>query len=284
MVYLILAIISSTGIFATFKVFERYKIDNLQAIVFNYIIAAGFGFLIYEGEYTVTSIYQSPWFANSIIIGLAFIVAFNFFALSTQKVGISITAVSSKMSVVIPIVFGVMLFNDNMTLLKVVGIIFAFLAFYLTFKKNVQLRVHRRFLILPVIIFISNGTIDTLLKYTEHHYIQGDLILFLSMVFLIALVAGLSIVLVNSFFTKTRIYLKNIIGGIVLGLLNFASTYYFLMAMGVFQVSVVIPILNVGIVALSALAAFFIFREKLSLVNWIGIFIAIIAILAIAYA
>jgi len=199
-------------------------------------------------------------------------------------VGISITAVSSKMSVVIPIVFAVMLYGDKMNLLKIIGILFAFLAFYLTFKKNVQLRVHRRFLLLPLIIFISNGTIDTVLKYTEHHFIRGDLILFLSMVFVVALCAGLLVLVVNSIFSKTRIYLKNIISGIILGLLNFSSTYYFLMALGVFQSTVVFPILNVGIVALSALTAFFIFREKLSTVNWIGVLLAIVAIISIAYA
>ncbi len=284
MVYLILSIISSTGIFALFKLFEKYKIDNLQAIVFNYIIAAAFGFMIYEPDFSVQSIYQSSWFPNSVIIGFAFIVAFNFFALSTQKVGISITAVSSKMSVVIPIFFAVFLYGDEMNALKITGVIFAFLAFYLTFKKNVQLKLNRRFLILPVLLFISNGTIDTLLKFTEHNYIQDDLILFLSMVFLVALGAGLLILLVSSFLTKQKIRLINIIGGFLLGLFNFSSTYYFLMALGVFQSSVVFPILNVGIVALSALTAFFIFKEKLALVNWIGILLAIIAILAIAYA
>ncbi|MCD4681205.1 MAG: EamA family transporter [Bacteroidales bacterium] len=284
MVYLIISILSSTAIFISFKLFERYRIDNLQAIVFNYVIAAGFGFLIYESEFSFQTLHQNSWFPNAIIIGIAFIVAFNIFALSTQKVGISITAVSSKMSVVIPIVFAVILYHDKMNLLKAVGIIIAFFAFYLTFKQNIQLKLHRRFIILPVLLFISNGTIDTLLKLTEHRHINDDLILFLSMIFLVALGAGLLVLLVNYFFVKKKIHFRNIIAGTILGLLNFSATYYFLKALGIFQSSVVFPILNVGIVALSALTAFFIFKEKLALINWIGIFLAIIAILAIAYA
>jgi uncharacterized membrane protein len=100
----------------------------------------------------------------------------------------------------------------------------------------------------------------------------------------VALCAGFLILVTRSFFTKQKIYLRNIIGGFFLGLLNFSATYYFLMALGEFQSSVVFPIMNVGIVALSALTAFFIFREKLALINWIGILLAIVAILAIAYA
>jgi uncharacterized membrane protein len=284
MIYLILSIISSTGIFVLFKLFERYKIENLQAIIVNYVVAAGFGFLIYEGEYSVSTITHSGWFTNSIIVGVAFIIAFNFFALSTQKVGVSITAVASKMSVVIPVLFGVFLFQDAMNFLKVSGILIALLAFYLTFKKNVQLRVHKRFLVLPVIIFISNGTVDTLLKFTEHHHITDDLILFLSMVFLVALIVGLAVFVGSSFIAKTSFKTKHLVGGLFLGILNFSSTYYFLKALGTFQVSVVIPILNVGIVSLSALTALFFFKEKLTLINWIGVSLAIAAIVMITYS
>lgn len=284
MIYLVFSILSSTGIFVLFKIFERYRIDNFQAIVFNYVIAASFGFLIYEPDYSVNDIFQSPWFTNSLIVGLAFIIAFNFFALSTQKVGISITAVSSKMSVVIPIIFAVILYGEKLNFLKIAGIIFALLAFYLTFKRNVQIRLHKRFLILPALLFLSNGSIDTVLNFTEQRYIQGDLILFLSVVFLVALLAGLLLLVINRFFIKRKIMFRNLIAGTLLGLLNFSSTYYFLMALGVLESSVVFPILNVGIVALSALTAFFVFREKLSLINWIGVMLAIVAILAIAWA
>lgn len=284
MIYLLLSILSSTGIFALFKLFTKYRVDNFQAIIFNYVIAAGFGFMIYENDYSFTSLHQNSWITFAVIIGVAFIIAFNFFALSTQKVGISITAVSSKMSVVIPIVFAVILYDEKLNFLKIIGILFAFLAFYLTFKSNEQIRLHKRFLILPVLLFISNGSVDTLLNFTERRHIEGDLILFLSVVFLVALIAGLIVLLFNSFFSKIRFRFINIIAGTLLGLLNFSSTYYFLMALGSLESCVVFPILNVGIVAMSALTAFFIFREKLSIVNWIGVLLAMAAILSIAYA
>ena len=77
---------------------------------------------------------------------------------------------------------------------------------------------------------------------------------------------------------------RNIIAGIILGLINFGSTFYILKAMGIFKSSVVFPITNAGIVSLSALIGYFFFREKLKLVNWIGIGLAIIAIIMIANA
>jgi uncharacterized membrane protein len=49
------------------------------------------------------------------------------------------------------------------------------------------------------------------------------------------------------------------------------------------QSSAIIPINNMGIVLFSSLAAFVLFKEKLSLINWMGILLAIGAIALIAF-
>jgi uncharacterized membrane protein len=48
------------------------------------------------------------------------------------------------------------------------------------------------------------------------------------------------------------------------------------------QVSVFIPIMNISVVGLSSIIGFLVFKEKLRRINWIGIFLAFIAILFIA--
>jgi uncharacterized membrane protein len=47
--------------------------------------------------------------------------------------------------------------------------------------------------------------------------------------------------------------------------------------------TIVIPINNMAIVLFSAVMAWLLFREKLSLINWTGILLAIGAIALIAY-
>ena len=51
MFYLIFSIIQSVLILVAFKLFNRYNIDNWQAITVNYIVATCFGFITY----------QAPW-------------------------------------------------------------------------------------------------------------------------------------------------------------------------------------------------------------------------------
>lgn len=284
MIFIILTVVQSTLIFVAFKIFVRYNIDNWQAIVVNYIVATLFGFMIYNGSYSVSTIVEAPWITYALLLGLFFIGTFYFFALSSQKVGVALTSVASKMSVIIPVIFGVILYGDNMNLMRVLGILLALIAFYLTFKKGEKLSVNWKLMYLPILIFIGNGTIDTLMKYAEYHHINEDLILFLSTIFFVSLMVGFVVLIIRGVSGKVNFRWKNIVGGIILGMINFGSTFYMLKAMGEFESAILFPITNSSIVGLSALVGYIAFKEKLSLINWIGIAIAIAAIFIITNA
>jgi len=286
MIFLILTVLQSTAIFAVLKLFDRFKVDNWQAITINYIVASGFGFIIYNGDISANIIFSKDWFEFALILGVTFIATFFIFALSSQKVGVALTSVASKMSVVIPVIAGLILLQEEITWLAAIGVIIALFAFYLTLGGGSKRSFPKKYVILPLILFLGNGINDTLMKYSEHHYVadSNDLILFLSTIFVASLVLGFTITAKRYIDHKKSITLHTIIGGTILGLINFGSTYYILKSMGIFTSSVVFPVTNAGVVTLSALVGWLFFKEKLSLRNWIGILLAIAAILMIANA
>ncbi|MDD3875051.1 MAG: DMT family transporter [Bacteroidales bacterium] len=284
MLYLLLAIAQSTLIVVLFKLFTRYKIDNLQAIVTNYLVASALGFLLSTGFGGVKDIHAQQWLPYALLCGFFLMFVFNIFALSAQKVGMAITAVSSKMSVVIPVLFGFLLFKENLSLLKIAGIITAMLAFFLTFWKKEKVKIKGIYWFITFILFFGTGTNDFLLNYAERQFLNGDVMYFLATAFLISLFFGLIFISLKSIIIPQVIELKNIFAGVILGLLNFGSTLHFLMAMGYFESSVFFPVFNVSIVAIAALIGFFIFHEPLTKVNWMGILLATLAIVAMAIA
>jgi drug/metabolite transporter (DMT)-like permease len=102
-------------------------------------------------------------------------------------------------------------------------------------------------------------------------------------------VAGLIGILVSTYLigAKKQVFQwKNVVGGICLGIPNYASMYYILKTLEYkgMQSSVVFPINNMGIIICSALVAATVFGEKLNRVNWLGIAISIFAIALIAIA
>ena len=54
--------------------------------------------------------------------------------------------------------------------------------------------------------------------------------------------------------------------------------------MEIFESSVLFPIINVSVVSIAALSGTIFFKEKLKVVNWAGIIMAVFAILLISMA
>jgi drug/metabolite transporter (DMT)-like permease len=283
MIYLLLAILTSTSIVVTFKVFKSFNISVLQAITINYVTASGFGFLTNENTFQFAQLAHQPWFGSALIVGITLIVAFNLYALSAQHAGIAITAISSRMSVVIPVSFGFLLFGDTAGWLKVTGIVIAIVALYFTSKKERTDHVITRYFYLPLLLFLAFGANDTLLKVAEHFFITDDFTLFLATAFLAALVPGVVILIFKWQSGNEKFQFKNVIAGVILGILNWYSTLYFLKGIDVYEVSVFVPAFNIGVVVLAGLTGYLFFKEKLSSHNIAGIFLAILAIVLLSF-
>ncbi len=103
--FLLLCILSSTGIFIVFKTIDRYGIPSFPVIVINYLLATLLGFLINPDHSRITDIREMEWLPASMIIGILFILMFFLVAYSTKTAGISVTTVASKMSVFFPSCF-----------------------------------------------------------------------------------------------------------------------------------------------------------------------------------
>ena len=282
MTYLLLSILFNTLLFLILKLFARYRVDNFPAIIINYTVAACFGFII-NAESDVSGLPSEPWFISAVILGFAFVFMFYLIALTAQKIGVSVATVANKMALVIPVSLAVVLYNDTISITNIAGIALALVGVYLVFKKDATLKIDKRYLYLPLVIFAISGLIDTGFKYLEHHYLDEEQITyFIPVVFSVAAITGLVYCAIRE---GLRFNKRNIIGGTVLGVVNYFSIYFYMNTLEVdsMQSSIVFPLNNIGIVVLSTAAAFLLFKEKLSAMNWAGIVLSIIAILLISF-
>lgn len=286
MIYLFLSILISSSLFVVFKLFEVYKIDTLQAIIVNYIIAFIVGYSLSDARLSITEIPQQSWFTGAVLLGLLFISVFNVMALTAQKNGLSVASVAGKMSVVVPVIFGVFVYNESLGLVKVFGIILALVAVYLTSMKE-NLSAQRQYLIYPILLFFGSGIIDTSIKYIETtHVPNGGVPIFSATIFFCAFIFGVIFLVVKSLRQKVKLEFKNIIGGIVLGVPNYFSIDFLLRALKTdgLESSTLFTINNVAIVLLTTIFGLVIFKEKLLTKNWTGIVVAIISIVLVALA
>ncbi|MBW1297724.1 EamA family transporter [Aquimarina litoralis] len=288
MIYLLLSILASSWIFITFKLFTKYKVDTLQAIVINYIVASSSGFIAYSKPINLDSISSFSWFYITIALGLIFILVFNLMAITTQKNGLSVAAVASKMSVAIPVIFGIIVYQESTGLLKISGILIALVAVYLTSVKNENgISIKTQNLIYPLLVFFGGGVIDTSLKYMEQNHVgEEETSIFSACIFGFAAIIGICVLLFKFIRRELDIELKNIIAGICLGVPNYFSIYFLIQALRNENMdsSTVFIINNVAILLLSTLAGILFFKEKLIPKNWLGIILAIISILLVTFS
>jgi len=284
MISLILSILFSALIIITFRVLGNLKINDLQSIVFNYFFAVIYGLIIWHEPLNINTFVSKTWFDLSLFMGVLFIITFFLLSRSSQTAGVSITAVASRMSVMIPVVAGFVIFNDTISALKIGGILLAIFSFYLIFKPEGSVQLNWKNIALPFLLFLGIGTNDTMMKFIQHYHLAGDLTLFLTMVFFVSFLVGMVIMLYRIIARKETFSCKSILSGFLLGSFNFGSTYYFIKSMSFFESSVFFPVVNVSIVVLTSLIGFFVFKEYLSRINWIGIIVAIAAILLITVA
>lgn len=287
MIHLLLSILSSTIIFILFKLFDRYKVNTLQAIVTNYIVACSLGLSLNTNPFSVDAIINSDWFYGALGLGFLFILIFNVMALTAQRNGLSVASVATKMSVVIPVIFGIYVYNESTNIQKLFGIILALIAVVLVSlksKSNVRLKNN---LLLPIIVFLGSGVIDTSIKYLETNYVEDNGIpLFSATIFGVAGCIGIGIIIFKKLNNTLKFNKLSLVGGFILGVVNYGSIYYLLKALDheSLESATIFTVNNVAIVMLSAIIGLAIFHEKLSIKNWIGVGLAIISILLVTLA
>lgn len=289
MLFLIGSIVLTSYLTLSFKVLERLRINTFQAIVFNYLACVITGSL-FNGHFPINAAaVHQPWFPWGLLMGCLFISIFNVIGFTTQQLGVSVASVANKLSLVIPFVFSIYLYKEPLTVLKFLGILLALVAVYLTVKTNKKednLPRSKWLLILPVLLFAGSGLLDTLVKYTEQRFLDGsnnnD---FLITAFAGAASIGLLLLLAMVLTGRQKFDYRAVIAGVAIGFPNYFSIWCLMAVLKQHagNSSAIMPINNMGIVLFSAVVAWWVFKEKLSGINWLGIVLAMGAIALIAF-
>jgi drug/metabolite transporter (DMT)-like permease len=284
MFFLLIALFFSSCIFIVFKLFNRFNISILPAVTTNYLVALSFGYFSCCKDISLTQVFLQPWVLIAGAAGATFILTFLVFAVSTQRVGVAMTVVSGKMSIVLSAAVGFLILYEPFSVTKMIGIMAALAAFFLTNLGRSEVNVERKYLYLPALIFFGTGANDILMKLSGVYYAERNDIQFLTVAFLSAFTIGFIILIYQAIRNSMKISWKEIAAGILLGALNWYSTYFFIRGLNILPISLFIPVFNAALVFIAAAVGYLIFREKLSLLNRIGIFLALLAIAVIAFS
>lgn len=304
MIYLFLSILFSTLIVVVFKLFPKYEVNTFQAIVVNYFICVIVGaFMLGRFPFTAES-FSTPWMPYAAGLGIFFISGFYAVGMTVTLFGLTVASVLQKMSLVISVPFAILMFSEAAPVIKVLGLILALAAVILTNwpnKKNAEFDVRhierKNFLakggslfllwFFPIYAYIVSGGIEVGLQFVQGTMIAKDDAAtaneFTSGIFASAGILGALVVIFQVLRGKMKLAWKNLWAGILLGVPNYFSIVFLIMAFNWWDKSVVLPVNNIAVVSLTAIIGFFIFKERLSKLNIAGVLLAVLAILLISW-
>lgn len=290
MIWILLTIIITSSFFILFRYFSVFQVNSFQAIVFNYATCVVTG-LIYTGTEAIdTQQLKEPWVFPALLTGVLFLVTFNLMALTVAKVSVTASSVANKTSLVIPVAVNLLFLNTKakpFSAINYLGIALAIAGIILSSfrkKESGPEQVSPLIFILPLLVFLLGGAIDTIINILNLRYLTDESQkIFPIVTFVAASFTGLLMIIYRYIRNKEKISLKAVLAGVVLGIPNYFSILVLLKALSAYNNdgAFVFPIINTGIIILSSFLAVVLFREKITLAKGIGIILAILAIVFI---
>lgn len=279
MIYILLSICCSVTVAVLLKLARRYKINIIQTVTWNYFFAIILGFLFFKPRISDLVTSPSPIY---IALGILLPAIFWFLAASIKNVGIVKSDIAQRLSLFIPILAAYFLFKEQISGLKLLGLLSGLLAIILTLIKRQKGGKSAANWFYALIVFFGFGIIDVLFKkiaQTQTIPYTSSLIIIFSIAFLVSI---LFIVYLLRF-RKEKLALVNFICGSVLGVFNFGNIFFYLKAHQALaqNPSTVFAAMNMGVIILGSLVGIVLFKEKFSKLNYVGLTLALGAIIMI---
>lgn len=275
--FLILTIFCSTSIALILKYSDTKKGEPIVLLAGNYLVASLIGLtLLLLNDQKIFSI-QTLIFGLG--LGLLFVLSFFVYAKAIGYAGTGLATTSARLSVIIPILLSIIIYNELPNEFHLLGFAFTvitFILFYYSVKGN-----HRdgegvlKYLFL-IAVFIGIGINDFAIKVFKSWRSEQEESYFVFTIFASAFVYS-SIYIIKK---KIKIIRQTALWGLVLGVPNVFSTIFLLAALSLLPAIVVYPLMNVGIILFTTIAAFLIWKEKLN--RW-GVFALASGLLAILF-
>ena len=289
MFYLIAAILGSSSLTIILKLFQLKGVDRTVGITVNYLVGAVMAFLFAPKTASASEIIQAPWFPLGMLTGAMFMLSFMVYALSAQRSGVAITTISGRAAMAIPVIFAFTVLGETPTTFKIILLILLILSMPVILYKRKESNEKRDpsftwAIGLPVAVFLFNGTNDTLVQYIQKAQIpvRDDNPIFMGTMFLAGAAMGIIYYLVERRGKWYRPTGRDLLWGTILGATNWVCMIGVLYALTRMDGSIFYALYYSGAIVCATIVGVWAFKERLTTLNYVGIVVAVAAIVLLS--
>ncbi len=274
MVFLCLAILSSAAISLLMRLSANKVSAGRSMLSVNYLVCALLG-----GAYANFDLVcpEVSGFPSAVVMGavcgVMLLGGFVLFQWNTAKNGIVLSSIFMKLGLLVPMAVSVLFFREMPTWMQITGFCLAVLAIVLINLKSESSG--SRFCWQLLMMLLMCGGADAMNKVFE---VMGPGALsnqFLFYSFFVALVLCLALVV----YKKERPGIRELLFGAAIGIPNFFSSKFLLLALEDLPAVVVFPTFSIATMLIATLAGVIFFKERLGKWQWIALGAILVALL-----
>ena len=279
MIYLILAIICSSIISIVMKISKNHVNNKMMMFFTNYVICSICSlFFIGNIKEIPNNEFIFP-ILFGILTGFGYLGCFLLLELNIRKNGVVLSSTFSKLGLIVPIFIAIVFYHEVPSPLKIIGIILALVAIIIMNvelrKNDIESKSFNIMNLLLILLLVFGGLTDASSTIFEHIALFELKGLFLSIIFISALVISLIILIIE----HKKVSYKDVLFGIFIGIPNYFSSYFLINSLKTLNAVVVYPTYSVSTIVIITIVGILFFKEKLKIKEIIGIIIIIASII-----
>lgn len=277
--FLLLHIVFASAFTLAIKWSQNRGKENIVTIgAINYIIAA----IAIVPEFVQSGIEPST---NAMLIGgsmgAVYFINYFFAVFAIRHAGAASATVVSVLSIIVPIGFGVLVWNESPNTYQLVGIVLAFVSLLLIGGQSKQATVerHPKTALILLVFFALCGFSRVTQEAFKHICEAEQRPTFLIAAFAIASVPSVIVLLAR----WRNIKRAEVLCGLGMGVANILQVHFILKSLQFFPGYVVFPFTSAGAVCFTTIVATLFLTEKLNRRTTIGISISVVALFLLRY-
>lgn len=262
MIYLVLAILSSASISILMRISEKYIKNEMTMFMTNYGVCMMMSALFMK-DMTQLAGLTSPAGTVALVLGILsgimYLANFLFYKYNMTHNGIVMSATFMKLGVLVPTLMAVFIFKESLSGFQLVGIVIAISAILLIHFEKDALSESKHMIGLLLLLLLS-GLTDSMANVFEKMGAAEMKDAYLLVTFGMAFFITVFFIV----FKKIKLGKEELLFGALIGVPNYFSSRFLLLALEEISAVLVYPTYSVATMIVIMLVGVCIFREKIS--------------------
>lgn len=278
MFYLVLATISSALVSITMKLSEKGSGSLSLRLASNYLSCFLLGLVLEGGNMDTRSSGLLFTLLLSFSAGSLYLFSFKLLNRSIISNGIGLSGLFMKLGLIVPVLFSVLFFNEQLTFMKLSALLLILFSSFLLNRRKEGENISNLVLLLLLLFF--GGLSDLPLKIFQEFGSTVQRGLFLPIAFLTSF-------LISSFGViseKDQKSLRDVLLGVLIGIPNYFSAYFLLQSLYSIDASIAYPFYSGLTVIILFLVGKIVFKDRMDKKEIIPILLLFLSMLMLSIA